>query len=196
VLAEQEKVAERQAALTDRQLDAQVRKPADAERYRAEQEAEARRVAAVAEARAEAERSRLTGEGEKQRRAALADAFRFEGEAQAAATAATGAAEAEAMRRKADAYAQYGDAAVLQMLVEVLPQVVGKAAEPLAAIDKMTVVSTDGAGRLPRAVADNVAQGLELLSSTTGVDLAALLRGLTTTAAKTNGQVQPVELAD
>ncbi len=47
ILAEQEKVAERQAALTDRQLDTQVRKPADARRYQAEQEAEALRVARV-----------------------------------------------------------------------------------------------------------------------------------------------------
>ncbi|MFR9726657.1 flotillin family protein [Streptomyces sp. MS19] len=178
VLAEQEKVAERQAALTDRQLDAQVRKPADAERYRAEQEAEAGRVAEVAAARAAAERARLTGEGEKQRRSALAEAARIEGEAEAAAKAAVGAAEAGAMRQKADAYAQYGEAAVLQMLVEVLPQVVGKAAEPISAIDKMTVISTDGAGRLPRAVADNVAQGMELLSSATGIDVSAVLSGL------------------
>lgn len=80
---------------------------------------------------------------------------------------------------KADAFAQYGDAAVLQMLVEVLPQVVAKAAEPLSAIDKMTVISTDGASQLSRTVADNVAQGMELLSSTTGVDLTQLLHGIT-----------------
>ncbi|RMB83965.1 flotillin family protein [Streptomyces shenzhenensis] len=190
ILAQQEKVAERQAALTDRQLDTQVRKPADAQRYAAEQEAEAKRVARVkqaeaerlagiAAAQAEAERARLTGEGEKQRRSALAEAVRLEGEAQAAAIGATGEAEAEAMRKKADAFAQYGDAAVLQMLVEVLPHVVAKAAEPLSAVDKMTVISTDGASQLTRTVADNVAQGVELLGSTTGVDLAELLKGLT-----------------
>ncbi|MFG2196615.1 flotillin family protein [Streptomyces sp. NPDC048639] len=177
ILSQQEKVAERQAALTDRELDTKVRKPADADRYRAEQEAEARRIAQVKEAEATAQRARLTGEGEKSHRAALADATRIEGEAEGAAIAARGSAEAEAMRKKADAFAQYGDAAVLQMLVEVLPQVVGKAAEPLAAVDKMTVISTDGAGKLPRAVADNVAQGMELLSSTTGVDLSAMLQG-------------------
>ncbi|WP_406132472.1 flotillin family protein [Streptomyces anthocyanicus] len=190
ILAEQEKVAERQAALKDRQLDTEVRKPADAQRYAAEQEAEARRVARVkqaeaeraagiAAAQAEAERARLTGEGEKQRRSALADAVRLEGDAEAAAIGAKGAAEAEAMEKKADAFDRYGDAAVLQMLVEVLPQVVAKASEPLAAVDKMTVISTDGASRLTRTVADNVAQGMELLGSTTGVDLASLLKGLT-----------------
>ncbi|BAG20354.1 MULTISPECIES: flotillin family protein [Streptomyces] len=178
VLTEQEKVAERQAALTDRELDTKVRKPADAARYQAEQEAEARRIAQVKEAEADAERSRLTGQGEKLHRSALADAVRIEGEADAAAIAARGAAEAEAMQKKADAFAQYGDAAVLQMLVEVLPSVVAKASEPLSAIDKMTVISTDGASQLARTVTDNVAQGMELLTSTTGVDLASLLQNL------------------
>ncbi|MGQ7750509.1 flotillin family protein [Streptomyces sp. WC2508] len=178
VLEEQEKVAQRQAALTDRELDTKVRKPADAARYQAEQEAEARRIAQVKEAEADAERSRLTGQGEKLHRSALADAVRIEGEAEAAAIAAKGAAEAEAMQKKADAFAQYGDAAVLQMLVEVLPEVVAKASEPLSAVDKMTVISTDGASQLSRTVTDNVAQGMELLSSTTGIDLAALLKNL------------------
>ncbi|MFD9843811.1 SPFH domain-containing protein [Streptomyces parvus] len=178
VLTEQEKVAERQAALTDRELDTKVRKPADAARYQAEQEAEARRIAQVKEAEADAERSRLTGQGEKLHRSALADAVRIEGEAEAASIAAKGAAEAEAMQKKADAFAQYGDAAVLQMLVEVLPSVVAKASEPLSAIDKMTVISTDGASQLARTVTDNVSQGVELLSSTTGVDLASLLENL------------------
>ncbi|MFI6350667.1 flotillin family protein [Streptomyces sp. NPDC050560] len=179
VLTEQEKVAQRQAALTDRELDTKVRKPADADRYRAEQEAEARRIGLVKQAEADAERARLTGEGEKAQRAALADAVRLEGEAEAAAIGAKGSAEAAAMRKKADAFAQYGDAAVLQMLVEVLPQVVAKASEPLGAVDKMTVISTDGASRLSRTVADNVAQGVELLNSTTGVDLAHLLKNIT-----------------
>ncbi|MEU2799473.1 MULTISPECIES: SPFH domain-containing protein [unclassified Streptomyces] len=178
VLSEQEKVAERQAALTDRELDTKVRKPADAARYQAEQEAEARRIALVKEAEADAQRSRLTGEGEKLHRSALADAVRIEGEAEAASIAAKGAAEAEAMQKKADAFAQYGDAAVLQMLVDVLPSVVAKASEPLSAIDKMTVISTDGASQLARTVTDNVSQGMELLSSTTGVDLASLLENL------------------
>lgn len=179
VLAEQEKVAQRQAALTDRELDTKVRKPADAARYQAEQEAEARRISQVKEAEAEAQRARVTGEGEKAQRSALADAVRLEGESDAAAILAKGSAEAEAMVKKADAFAQYGDAAVLQMLVEVLPQVVAKASEPLSAVDKMTVISTDGASSLTRTVTDNVAQGMELLNSATGMDLAKLLQGIT-----------------
>ncbi|PSJ24800.1 flotillin [Streptosporangium nondiastaticum] len=207
ILVEQEKVAERQAALTDRQLDTQVRKPADAKRYEAEQEAEAKRVARIKQAEAErlaaiaaaeavAVEGAKQGEAERARRVAIADAVRQEGEAEAAAIAARGTAEAEAMNKKADAFERYGDAAVLQMLVEVLPQVVGKAAEPLGAIDKLTVISTDGAGKLPRTVADNVAQGMELIGSTTGVDLTRLLKGLTAdqpardaAAAPANGRI-------
>ncbi|GAB2795147.1 flotillin family protein [Streptomyces chlorus] len=194
VLQEQEKVAARQAALTDRELDTKVRKPADAARYQAEQEAEARRIASVKEAEAAAERARLTGEGEKAHRAALADAVRLEGDAEAAAIAAKGSAEADAMHKKADAFERYGDAAVLQMLVEVLPQVVGRAAEPLAAVDKLTVISTDGAGQLTRTVTDNVVQGMELLNSATGVDLAQLLQGLTQRGTSTTPA--PVEPAN
>ena len=52
ILLEQEKVAVRQAALTERQLETQVRKPADANRYKVEQEAAASRNAQIAAAEA------------------------------------------------------------------------------------------------------------------------------------------------
>ncbi|MGJ6978948.1 flotillin family protein [Aestuariimicrobium soli] len=208
ILTEQEKVAVRQAALKERQLDTEVRKPADAERYRIETEAEARRAAsisqaaaskatAIANAEAEAETARLTGEGDKSRRAALAeaeaiegarrgeaekarriaeaDAVRAEGEAQAASVLAVGEAEAAAMNKRADAFARYNEAAVLQMLVEVLPQVAEKVAAPMAGIDKLTVISTDGAGAVPKQVTNNVVQTMELIKNTTGVDLSKLL---------------------
>ncbi len=190
ILAEQEKVAVRQAALKDRQLDTEVRKPADAKRYETETaaqarrnseifEAEARKAAAIAAAEAEAETSRLTGEGEKQRRAALAEATRLEGEAQAAAVLAVGTAEAEAMDRRAAAFANYNEAAVLQMMVEVLPQVAEKIAAPMSSIEKLTVLSTEGASALPRQINDNVLQTVEMIKNTTGIDLLDLLRSRT-----------------
>src|SRR5215510_2573981 len=82
------------------------------------------------------------------------------------------------MQAKAEAFNQYGEAAVLDLLVRVLPQVVEKAAAPMAAIDKMTVISTDGASTLTKNVAANVAQGLQLGTDLTGIDLAALLAKL------------------
>lgn len=211
ILAEQQKVAQRQAELKDRELDTEIRKPADAERYRVEQEAEANRnaevlradaarQAAIAAAQAEAERARLTGEGqkahrtalaeaaaiegqkqgeaEKLRRTAVAEAIEREGEAEAAAILARGRAEAEAMRLKAEAFQKYGEAAVLDLLVKVLPEVVKAASDPMKNIDKMTVISTDGASSLTRTVASNVAQGLQLGSDLTGVDLGSLLARL------------------
>ncbi|KRC53308.1 MULTISPECIES: flotillin family protein [unclassified Nocardioides] len=209
IFAEQEKVAVQQAALTERQLETQVRKPADAERYRVEQEAEARRTAeiaaadarkaaTIAAAQAKAEETKLSGEAEKGRRAALAeaeaiegikrgeaekgrrlaeaDATRAEGEAQAAATLAIGQAEAEAMDKRAEAFAHYNDAAVLQMLIEVLPQIAKEVASPIAAIDQLTVLSTDGASALPKQVTDNVTQTLQMLKTATGLDLEALIK--------------------
>jgi flotillin len=189
ILAEQGKVAEQNAALKERQLDTEVRKPADAERYRVEQaaeaaknaaimEAEARRQATIAAAHASAEQSRLTGEGERARRAALAEATEREGSAEASAIQAKGAAEAAAMQNRADAFAAYGEAALLDLLLRVLPEVVSAAAAPIASIDKLTVLSTDGASSLTRTVAGNVAQGLQLGTDLTGIDLSQLLAKL------------------
>ena len=225
ILAEQQKVAEFNAELKQRQLDTEVRKPADAQRYKVEQEAEAARAAAVlgadaqrqsviAAAQASAEQARLTGEGERARRAALAEATAIEGAkegeaeqrrrssiaeaveregaAEAAAILAKGGAEAEAMARKAEAFAAYGEAAVLDLLVRVLPQVVEAAAAPMGSIDKMTVISTDGASSLTKSVANNVAQGLQLGTDLTGNDLSALLSKLGTGKA-VNGTTPEIE---
>ncbi|MFV0407750.1 MAG: flotillin family protein [Propioniciclava sp.] len=209
ILTEQEKVAVRQAALKDRQLDTEVRKPADASRYQLETEAEGRRNAsifqadaekasAIALAEAEAEKARLTGVGEKSRRTALAeaeaiegerrgeaekarrvaeaDAVRAEGEAQAAAILATGQAEAEAMDKKADAYARYSDAAVIEMLIQVLPEIAEKVSAPMGAIDNLTVISADGANQLPKQVTSGVVETMQMLKDAAGIDLASLAR--------------------
>ena len=221
VLAQQEKVAERNAALTDRKLDTEIRKPADAQRYRVEQEAEAAKSAAIRHAEAEksatiaaaeagAEEARLRGLGERARRAALAEAEELEGKAggageqqrreaiaaaveregaaEAAAILAKGQAEAEAMQKRADAFRQYNEAAVLDLLVKVLPELVRAASEPLSAIDKLTVISTDGASELSRSVANNVTQGLQIGSDITGVDLSALIGRLAARGGGTDGK--------
>jgi flotillin len=162
--------------------------------------AEAQRQATIAAAQAAAEQAKLSGEGERARRSALAeaeaiegakrgeaeklrreaiaDAVEREGAAEAAAILARGQAEAEALDARSDAFAKYGEAAILEMLVKALPEVVGAAAAPLSAVDRMTVISTDGAGSLGRSVASNVAQGLQLSGDLTGIDVAALLRRL------------------
>ena len=82
------------------------------------------------------------------------------------------------MQKRADAFAQYNEAAVLDLLVKVLPELVGKASEPLAAVDKLTIISTDGTNKLTKQVADNVGQGLQIASDLTGMDIPALLAKL------------------
>jgi flotillin len=166
VIQEQELVAEREAALRDRQLDAEVRKPADAERYRIEQEAEARKNSAIFDA-----------EAEKARRARMAEAVELEGRAEAEATRAKGEAEAEARSKNAQAFDLYGDAATLDLIAAVLPDIVSAASEPLSAVERMTVISTDGASQLTKTVSSNVEQGLQIGSDLTGVDLRGLLSG-------------------
>ncbi len=164
VLAEREKVAVRNAALTERQLEAEVRKPADAQRYRVEQEAEAAKSATIAAA-----------DAERQRRTALAEALEREGAAEASAIQAKGEAEAGTMDQRAKAFAEYGEAAILDLLVQVLPQTIRAASEPLSQVEKMTIISTDGADSLTRSVSSNIAQGLQIGSDLTGVDLGKLL---------------------
>ncbi|MEU7867448.1 SPFH domain-containing protein [Dactylosporangium sp. NPDC049140] len=205
VLAEQQKVAERNAELKQRQLDTEVRKPADAERYKVEQEAEAAKNAAIARAdaarqstiaaaQAQAEQARLVGEGERSRRSAAAEAVRLEGVAEADAVLARGQAEAAAMRAKAEAFEEYGQAAILDLLVRVLPEVVGAASAPIGEIDQLTVISTEGATSLTKTVASNVAQGLQLGTDLTGIDLKALLSGLATGGTpSSNGKPEAIE---
>ncbi|GAA2015957.1 hypothetical protein JL107_09545 [Nakamurella flavida] len=227
VLLEQEKVAGRTAALKERQLDTEVRKPADADRYRIEQQAEANKNAAIFRAEAErqstiaaaqatAEQARLSGEGERARRSALADAEAIEGEkkgeaerlrrqaiaaavesegaADASAILARGQAEAKAMDQRSQAFATYGEAAVLDLLVKVLPEIVSAASAPISAIDKMTVISTDGAAGVTKSVAANVAQGLQLSSDLTGVDLGKMLSRLGgASAVEAAGRTEPAD---
>jgi flotillin len=89
---------------------------------------------------------------------------------------AKGQAEAEAMEKKAEAYKHYGEAAVLDIVAEALPKVVAEAARPMSQIDKVTVISTDGASQTVKNVTSTVAQGTELTKALLGVDLGELLQ--------------------
>jgi flotillin len=179
VIAAQELVAARRAELKERELDTEIRKPADAQRYAVEQQAAAQKAREIAEAEARAETTRLSGDAEREQRTALAAAVRAEGESDAAAILARGQAEAEAMTKKAGAYERYGEAAVIDILAEALPRIVAEAARPIGQIGNMTVLSTDGASQTVRSVASTVAQGQEIAKSILGIDLATLAQRLT-----------------
>ena len=107
-------IQEQEIIRRERELDATVRRPVEAERYRLQTAAEGEKARILAEAEAEAESTRLKGQAE-------ADAIK-----------ARGLAEAEAMQQKADAWKEYGQAALLQQLFESLPAVADAVAQPLA----------------------------------------------------------------
>lgn len=91
------------------------------------------------------------------------------------------------MDKKAAAFGQYNEAAVLQMLIETLPQMAAAIAGPLGSIDKLTVISSDGTAELPRQVTSNLLQTIEMLKNTTGVDIDGLVKGYVS-----RGQAGPV----
>ena len=130
------------------------------------------------------------------------------GLAEAEAIRAQGLAEAEAMEKKAEAYQKYNNAAMAEMLIQVLPEIAGKIAEPLSQIDKITIIGGDATG--VGGVADNVpavmAKLIESMKATTGIDLTEVIRADTydakvnrnlniTGLAGKDGDEIPVELA-
>ena len=158
----------------ERELEATVRKPAEAERFRVETIAEANRSAFVASATGEAEARRRTGEAE-------ADVIRLTGEAEADAIRAKGLAEAEAMRLKAESWKQYGEAAVVQQVLETLPAVAAAIAQPLARTERIVMVGADagsGPSRLIEGISSAVAQVPEVVESLTGIDIVGSIRNI------------------
>jgi flotillin len=128
----------------------------------------ARRAALAAAAEIE---GRAEGAAAKAKREAIAEAVEREGHAEAEAIRAKGEAEAEAMAKKADSFERYGEAAVLDLVAEMLPDLVRSAAEPIGKIANLTVISTEGASQLTRTVTSNIAQGLQIAGDLTGIDL-------------------------
>ena len=158
----------------ERELEATVRKPAEAERFRVETIAEANRTAFVASATGEAEARRRTGEAE-------ADVIRLTGDAEADAIRAKGLAEAEAMRLKAESWKQYGEAAVVQQVLETLPAVAAAIAQPLARTERIVMVGADagsGPSRLIEGISSAVAQVPEVVESLTGIDIVGSIRNI------------------
>ncbi|WP_317891284.1 flotillin family protein [Paenibacillus oceani] len=170
----------------EKQYDAEVKKKADADRYAVEQAAEADKAKRIreadalqykieAEARANAEQKRLEG-------LAIADAERAKGTAEAEVIRLRGLAEAEAKQKLAEAFEKFGEAAVLDIIVKMLPELAGKVAQPISSIDKLTVVDTgngEGAARLSNYVTSLMATAPEMLKSVSGIDLDKLVKGFT-----------------
>ena len=110
-----------------------------------------------------------------------AAAIRKQGEAEAEAIRQKGLAEAEALDKKAEAMAKYGQAAILEMLVGVLPDMAKAVAEPISAIDKVTVIGGDSNGVSDMAgnVPTVLAKVMESVKEATGVDMAEIIKANT-----------------
>ena len=173
----------------EKQYDAEVKKKADAERYAVEQAAEADKLKRMREADALQYRieSEAKGMAEQKRLEgmAIADADRARGTAEADVIRLKGLAEAEAKQKLAEAFQKFGEAAVLDIIVKMLPELAGRIAAPLGNIDKLTVVDTgngDGAGRISNYVTSLMATTPEMLKSVSGIDLQGLIHKLTANA--------------
>jgi flotillin len=180
-------VQEQESLRKERELEATVRRPAEAERFRIETIANAERFQVEAGAAAQAEATRLRGEAEadaiRARGIAEAEVVKQKGLAEAEVVRQKGLAEAEAMMQKAQAWQNYNQAALLQQLIGVLPQVVAAISEPLAKTDKIVVISngsdgTVGASRLTGDIANIVSQVPATVEALTGVNLLEFIRSL------------------
>jgi flotillin len=185
VLTETE-VAQLVAQRRDKELDAEIRRTADAERYATEQraeavkyqtvaEAEARATAIKAEAQANKDRRLFEAEAERANLEAVAAGHAFEerevGKGKADAVLAVGEAEAEAMTKKADAYKQYEEAATLELLVSRLPDVARAIADPIGRVGNITIIDTEGANKLTKITTNTIHQLDAVLQSFTGAGL-------------------------
>merc|ERR1719391_1790562 len=148
-------IEEQEIRRKEKELMSTVKLPAEAEAYKVQTIAEGKRTQTVEVARAEAERVRLSGAAE------------------ARAIEAVGRAEAESMRMKASAYKQYGDAAIMSLVLDALPQIAAEVTAPLAKTDEIVLLG--GSDRTTSEVNKLVSQLPPAISALTGVDLTGAL---------------------
>ena len=166
-------LAEKEIALKERKLDAEVRKQADAMKYKAEKEAEARLIQRQREAEAQKYEALQQAEAKK----AEAEALRYAMEQEAEGIRAKGIAEAEAIEKKAEAQKKMGEASILEMYLTALPEVVKNAAAPLAQTDKIVMYGDGNSTKLVKDIVASANQVAEGMKESTGIDLQALLAG-------------------
>ena len=182
-------LAEREIELTEKKLDAEVKKTADAEKYKAQQIAEAEMLARQREAdakRYEAEQAALAKRAE-------ADALKYAMEQEAQGIRAKGLAEAEAIQKKAEAQKIMGEASILEMYLQALPEVVKNAALPLAKTDKIVMYGTGNAAKLTGDVMRTASQVSEGIREATGIDLPAVLSGVVGGKLAADAAAKPAE---
>jgi uncharacterized membrane protein YgcG len=189
-MRKQTELAELEAARKEKELLTTTVRPAEAEAEAQVRRAEGDKAARIAQAQAEAERVKLAGQaeasvtvtkGEASARVtevnAAAEATRttLEGNAEAGIVFNKGEAEAKALALRAEAYRQFNEAAVIQTVLSMLPEIVRAAAEPMANIRDLTVISTDGASDVVRNATRTVTEASAAVKGLTGLDVPALI---------------------
>ncbi|HAX71909.1 MAG TPA: flotillin [Firmicutes bacterium] len=177
------------------QLKAEIEKTAEAQKYKAIQEAEAEKARQIAQAQAEAEQIRLKADAE-------AKSIELRGRAEAEAIRLKGQAEADAMREKAEAYKQYGEAAILELMVEKLPEIAHAISAPLAQTEKIVIMDqggeNGGASKIPgyiNTIAGMVPEAVEALTGKNMMDIVE--KALTkTNSINTNVNVADTDVQD
>jgi len=168
VRKKQIEIEEEEMKRKEKELIGTVRLPAEAEAFKVHTIAAGKRTQTIESAKAEAEKVRLIGAAE------------------AKSIEAVGRAEAESMRMKAKAYQQYGDEAVMALVLESLPGIAKQVAKPLEKIDD--VVLLGGADKTTTEVTKLMSQLPPAVKALTGVDLSGVLGQIP--GAKTETQLQ------
>ena len=186
-IAKQEKeilLKQKEAEVMEQQLDAQVKKKAEADRFAKQQLADAQLYERQREAEAkkfeterEADAMKAQAEARKYTMEQEAEGIRTKGVAEAEAIRAKAIAEAEGIEKKAEAMAKMGEAAVLEMYFKALPEVVKNAAQPLNNVDRITMYGDGNSAKLMKDIMGTVTQVTDGLKESTGVDLTAVLSG-------------------
>src|SRR6266496_1904172 len=167
-----------------RELEANVQKPADAERYKVETLANAKKFQLETEAAGAAAATKQSGfanaEVNKATGLADAEANKARGLPEAAIIEAQGKATASAMQQKAESFKQYNEAAVIELIVRVLPEIAGKISEPLSKTERMVIINNGngtggGASKITGDVTQIISQLPPVLEALTGVRFEKLL---------------------
>ena len=172
---------EREVAIKEKELDALVRKQADAEKYAAEIKAKAERQVAIEQAEADKERARLGAEAAKLEAEGIKAKLEAEAAgkkaillAEADGIKAKALAEAEGIEKKAEAQKKMGEASIVEMIMNALPQVAKEVSAPLANVDNITMYG-DQSTKLIENNTQKIDKILKVAQDSLGLDLKSLI---------------------
>lgn len=185
-IVKQEKEAEikeREVRVKEQTLNAEIKKQAEAEKYQREQQAQAERIEREQKAQAEkyealqqAEALKAKAEADKFAAEQDAIAIRVKGEAKAEAIRLQLSAEAEGLDKKAEAMLKMKEAAVVEMLVKVLPDIAKAVAEPLNNVDSITMYGEGNSGKM----VGDIMTSLDKVTNGLGIDVRDLIKATLT----------------